>query len=116
LTEISPIVFGRKRSRSRISRSKGPTRQPPSQRTEVRILFDDRAIYFAFRCFDPDPKTIVANITRRDRDSFSDAIWLDIDTRGDHQSAYHFELSAASVERDGIRTGDVIADGAVNWD
>jgi len=40
--------------------------QPPSQRTEVRILFDDRAIYFALRCFDADPTTIVANMTRRD--------------------------------------------------
>src|SRR5713226_1022575 len=82
--------------------------EKPSQRTEVRILYDDQAIYFGIRCFDTDPKTIVANMTRRDRDSFSDAIWLDIDTHGDHQSAYHFELSAAGVQRDGIRTGDVV--------
>src|SRR6266851_8259019 len=90
--------------------------QAPSQRTELRILFDDRAIYFAVHCFDTDPKTIVANMTRRDRNSFSDAIWLDIDTRGDHQTAYHFELSAAGVQRDGIRTGDAIEDGAVDWE
>jgi hypothetical protein len=89
--------------------------QPPSQRTEVRILYDDRAIYFAFRCFDTDPKAIVANMTRRDRDSFSDAIWLDLDTRGDHRSAWHFEVSAAGVQRDGIRTGDE-RDDNINWD
>ncbi len=80
--------------------------EAPSQKTEVRILYDDRAIYFGIRCFDTDPKTIVANMTRRDRDSFSDAIWLDIDTSGDHRSAWHFEVSAAGVQRDGIRTGD----------
>jgi hypothetical protein len=89
--------------------------QPPSQRTEVRILYDDRAIYFAFRCFETDPKTIVANMTRRDRDSFSDAIWLDLDTRGDHHSAWHFEVSAAGAQRDGIRTADD-RDNGINWD
>ena len=43
--------------------------ETPSQKTEVRILYDDQAIYFGIRCFDTDPKTIVANMTRRDRDS-----------------------------------------------
>src|SRR5262245_3789650 len=89
--------------------------EKPSQRTEVRILYDDRAIYFGIRCFDTDPKTIVATSTRRDRDAFSDAIWLDLDTRGDGRSAWHFELSAAGVQRDGIRTGDD-PDNQINWD
>jgi hypothetical protein len=89
--------------------------EKPSQKTEVRILYDDRAIYFGIRCFDTDPATIVAKLTRRDRDSFSDNIWLDIDTRGDHRSAWHFEVSAAGVQRDGIRTGDD-PDSAIDWD
>ncbi len=54
-------------------------------------------------------------MTRRDRDSFSDAIWLDIDSRGDHKSAWHFEVSAAGVQRDGIRTGDD-PDLGIDWD
>src|SRR5262245_17989435 len=87
----------------------------PSQKTEVRILYDDHAIYFGIRCFDTDPKTIVATSTRRDRDAFSDAIWLDLDTRGDGRSAWHFEVSAASVQRDGIRTGDD-PENQINWD
>src|SRR6516225_9122686 len=89
--------------------------EKPSQKTEVRILYDDHAIYFGIRCFDSDPKTIAASKTRRDRDSFSDAIWLDLDTRGDGRSAWHFEVSAAGVQRDGIRTGDD-PDSAINWD
>src|SRR6516162_940202 len=90
--------------------------QKPSQKTEVRILYDDRAIYFGIRCFDSDPPTIVANLTRRDRDTFSDTIWLDIDTRGDHRSAFHFEVNAAGVQRDGIRTGDRPDLGAIDWE
>src|SRR5215471_4170311 len=89
--------------------------EKPSQRTEVRILYDNRAIYFGIRCFDTDPTTVVANKTRRDRDSFSDAIWIDLDTRGDGRSAWHFEVSAAGVQRDGIRTGDD-PDTEINWD
>jgi hypothetical protein len=89
--------------------------EKPSQRTEVRILYDNQAIYFGVRCFDTDPKTIVATSTRRDRESFSDAIWLDLDTRGDGRSAWHFEVSAAGVQRDGIRTGDD-PDNQINWD
>src|SRR5215467_1149936 len=90
--------------------------EKPSQKTEVRILYDDHAIYFGIRCFDTDPKTIVATSTRRDRDAHSDAIWLDLDTRGDGRSAWHFEVSAAGVQRDGIRTGDDPDNGGINWD
>src|SRR5215813_12499729 len=57
--------------------------EKPTQRTEVRILYDNQAIYFGIRCFDTDPKAIVATSTRRDRDAFADAIWLDLDTHGD---------------------------------
>jgi len=89
--------------------------QKPSQKTEVRILYDDRAIYFGIRCFDTDPTTIVATSTRRDRDAYSDAIWLDLDTRGDGRSAWHFEVSAAGVQRDGIRMGDD-PNLNMNWD
>ncbi len=89
---------------------------PPSQRTEVRILYDDQAIYFGIRCFDRYPAAIVAKLTRRDRDSFSDNISLDLDTRGDHRSAWHFEVSAAGVQRDGIRTGDDPDAGGIDWE
>src|SRR5215813_8563788 len=89
--------------------------EKPSQRTEVRILYDDHAIYFGIRCLDTDPKTIVATSTRRDRDAYSDAIWLDLDTRGDGRSAWHFEVSAAGVQRDGIRMGDD-PNLNMNWD
>jgi hypothetical protein len=90
--------------------------EKPSQKTEVRILYNDQAIYFGIRCFDTDPTTIVATSTRRDRDAFSDAIWLDLDTRGDGRSAWHFEVSAGGVQRDGIRTGDDTDNGGMNWD
>lgn len=87
---------------------------PPTRATRVRLRFDERTIYVAFECDDDDPKAIVARLTRRDRDSGSDAVSLDIDPRGDAQRAFHFELNAAGVQRDAIRTGDTSLD--YDWD
>jgi len=79
----------------------------PSEPTTVRIAYDDRALYFLVRAEDHSvPAGIVANLTRRDRDTGSDAIIIDLDTRGSHTGAFHFEVSAAGVQRDALRTGD----------
>lgn len=80
-----------------------------SERTETRVLYDDDAVYFGIRCFERDPSGVVARLTRRDRDVAADAIHLDL-SPGDH--AYHFELNAAGVQRDALRTGD----DALNFD
>jgi hypothetical protein len=89
---------------------------PPTERTEIRLGYDDRAIYFAVRLWDSQPDQIVARLTRRDRDVASDAVLIDIDPQGDHQSAFHFEVSAANVQRDAIRTGDVADAVSFDWD
>ena len=79
----------------------------PSEATTVRIAYDDRALYFFIRAEDRSgPAGIVANLTRRDRDTGSDAIIIDLDTRASHTGAFHFEVSAAGVQRDALRTGD----------
>src|SRR5262245_13838565 len=85
---------------------------PPTERTKLCFLYDDRALYFAFRLHERSGEEIVARLTRRDRDVGSDAVQLDLDSRGDGQGAFHFEVSAAGVQRDAIRTGDQ----ALNFD
>src|SRR5690554_4014152 len=39
---------------------------PDAYRTVVRVLFDDEFIYVGVRCHDPDPRRIVAQLSRRD--------------------------------------------------
>lgn len=85
---------------------------PASERTEVRFGYDGHSVYFAFRLWDSQPGEVVAWLTRRDRDVSSDAITIDLDSRGDRLSAFHFEVSAAGVQRDAIRSGDQ----ALNFD
>src|SRR5688572_16291643 len=37
-----------------------------AQQTEVRVVYDDKYIYFAFHCVDPEPAGVRTNISRRD--------------------------------------------------
>src|SRR5689334_6704515 len=54
---------------------------PPTERSALRILYDDHALYIAFRLDDRSPPDIVARLTRRDRDAGSDSVQLDLDSR-----------------------------------
>jgi hypothetical protein len=38
--------------------------QAPSERTEVRVLYDKHEVYFGITCFDSDPRVIVATELR----------------------------------------------------
>ena len=38
----------------------------PSERTEVRLLFDSDFLYIGIRCFDEEPDKIIATQMRRD--------------------------------------------------
>lgn len=88
--------------------------KPPAERTELRVLYDDNAIYIAIRCFDAHPQEIVARLTRRDREIEADRITVDISSRNDKASAYHFQVNAAGVQVDGIRFNDTDYSGG--WD
>src|SRR5690349_23535018 len=39
----------------------------PSERTEIRVLFDDDAIYVGARLYDAAPESVTAVLARRDR-------------------------------------------------
>jgi len=40
--------------------------QPASERTEVRLVYTDRALYVGVICYDREPEAIVVSDTRRD--------------------------------------------------
>ena len=42
--------------------------EPATENTEVRVLYDDNAIYIGVICFDRDPEGIIISDTRRDSD------------------------------------------------
>jgi hypothetical protein len=87
---------------------------PASQRTELRVLYDDTALYVAVRCFDDQPAGIVERLTRRDRDTDSDKVQVEISSKNDRVTAYHFDVNVSGVLADGVRFNDTDYSG--DWD
>ncbi len=72
---------------------------PPSQRTEVRVLYNRHYIFIAFSCYDTEPDKIIARVGSRDSWHLqTDMAHLDIDPYHDHRNAYHFTVSAANIQ------------------
>ena len=74
---------------------------PSTERTEVRIAYDDANLYFGIICFDREPDQIVVTQNRRDGAlDDTDSIQLLIDTYNDGQNAFIFGTSPTGVEFD----------------
>lgn len=75
--------------------------KPSSQNTEVKVVYDDEAIYVAAYMHD-DPKLIRKQLTQRDNEKFQDADFFAVafDTYNDKQNAFEFGVTSANVQSD----------------
>jgi hypothetical protein len=73
-------------------------------RTEARVSYDDRNIYFAFHCFDNEPDKIRTNVSRRDSSFNDDWIAMSLDSAGTGQAAYHLFSNPSGSQMDAINT------------
>ncbi|MGI8618555.1 MAG: DUF5916 domain-containing protein [Gemmatimonadaceae bacterium] len=79
-------------------------RQPASERTEIRVLYDDNALYIGARLYDRGQ--VRTRLGRRDMGmSASDWLTVIIDARHDHLTSFGFEVNPAGVRRDQTRAG-----------
>ncbi|MGH7151853.1 MAG: DUF5916 domain-containing protein, partial [Planctomycetota bacterium] len=89
---------------------------PPTERTAVRILFDERRLYLGIWCFDADPGGIVATQMRRDaRLDPDDRVEIVIDTFRDRRNAYFFQIGPAGGPGDALVTNNG-SDFNKDWD
>jgi len=71
-----------------------------SQKTEIRIVYDDNAIYIAAKMLD-DPSLILTELGQRDEfDANTDRIAIIFDTFNDDQNGFGFFVTAAGVQMD----------------
>lgn len=77
--------------------------RPASQRTEVRVVYDDDALYIGVRLHDSGPVT--ARLGRRDM-PLGDSDWFGVmlDSYHDHRTAFGFDVNPAGVRRDEVKT------------
>ncbi|MDA0327687.1 MAG: carbohydrate binding family 9 domain-containing protein [Gemmatimonadetes bacterium] len=77
----------------------------PSERTEIRVVYDDDNLYIGAIIYD-DPAGILAFQRQRDAGLNTDDrfMWI-IDTFLDGRTGYFFEINAAGLMGDGVITG-----------
>jgi hypothetical protein len=75
----------------------------PSERTEVKLLFDSEALYVGVKMF-IEPDKIVRNILRRNSMIYSgdDYITISIDPFNTRRGGYFFSVNANGVRSDGL--------------
>jgi hypothetical protein len=86
----------------------------PRFRTEVRVAYDDRALYVFARMYDPAPDSIIALLSRRDVRTSSDHFTVVLDSYHDRRTGYEFAVNPVGVKRDYLVYNDSNEDGT--WD
>ena len=88
--------------------------EPASERTEVRIVYTDDAIYFGVVCFVGDPATIIVSDARRDSSLVeTDSFQIVLDTYRDQQNGFVFGTNPAGLEYDGQLTNEGEGSGGI---
>ncbi len=82
----------------------------PSQRTDFKILYDEKFLYIAYRCHDQAPDSIVKRMGRRDEFP-GDWIEINIDSYHDLRTAFSFTVSVS-----GVRGDEFVSNNGNNWD
>ncbi|MBL1216982.1 MAG: hypothetical protein D8M59_05740 [Planctomycetes bacterium] len=81
--------------------------EPPTQRTEMRLLYDQDHLYVAFRCYDTDPDGIVVSQLQRDRSlDTDDNVRFVIDPYFDRRNGYYFSMNPVGCRRDAEVVGN----------
>ena len=83
---------------------------PPAQQTQFKILYDEKFLLIAYRCFDTAPDSLVQRMSRRDEFP-GDWVEINIDSYHDLRSAFSFTISVSGVKGD-----EFISNNGNNWD
>ncbi|MFM2135963.1 MAG: hypothetical protein RL021_1363, partial [Bacteroidota bacterium] len=81
---------------------------PVSQQTEVRMVYDDNALYIAAMLYDTAPDSILHQLSDRDRywGVNADQFRVGFDTYRKQQEGYVFAVSAAGVQSESFNEDD----------
>ena len=72
----------------------------PTDRTVVRVAYDDGSLYVAVRAYASDPASVTAGLGRRDNFPPSDRVSVYLDPRHDHLTGYVFQVNPSGIEGD----------------
>jgi len=90
---------------------------PSSTKSEVRILYDDAAVYVSAYLFD-DPAQLGKQLTARDDEQRKDVDYFSVffDTYNDQQNGFQFLVTTNNVQSDGKLAGSSLEEVDKTWD
>lgn len=89
---------------------------PASEKTEVRLLYDDKNLYLAIQAFDSEPSRINArDLVRDSLFTTDDRIEIILDTYHDRRNAFRFAVNPLGTQQDALIT-DEGRDVNLSWD
>ena len=86
----------------------------PEEMTEVRVMYDEGALYVGAIMYDSKPHLIGDQLVRRDQWGQFDYFTFSVDSNGDKRTGYRFQVSAAGVQKDEYLYNDERDDDAWN--
>jgi len=90
--------------------------KPATLKTIVKILYDERYIFFGFLCYDSRPELLAASQSKRDSDlRVDDSVAVCLDTFHDKRNCYFFMTNLLGAQYDGRITENGLTTDAT-WD
>ena len=81
--------------------------KPATEDSEIRVVYDDHAMYVGARLFNRDKARVSRRLSRRDSfEVFNDVFFVMIDSYHDHTTGFIFGATPAGERRDAIQSGD----------
>jgi len=91
--------------------------EPPTEKTEVRILYTRHAVYFGIHCYDSQQSRIIATELRRDvSQELDDHFEILIDSNHDRRDAYVFGVNPLGTQVDGLIVEEQRSDDETEFD
>lgn len=85
---------------------------PATEATEVWVLFDDKNLYIAAKCYDSQPDRMISTELRRDNPGIfnNESVAIVIDTFHDLRNGFRFQTNALGAFHDSVVADEVNVD------
>lgn len=113
--DLSDVAWAKATVISDFRQKEPVTGAPPSERTELRILYDENNLYFGVYAYDRDPSGIILRSMERDGPIFTgDMIGVNLDPGLTRRNAYAFQIGPSGARADALFLNN--AEDLSEWD
>src|SRR5215208_3698076 len=104
--KLDESVWSQARPATRFYQTAPHEGEPATEQTDVRIAFDEDAVYIGARLLDSDPQGVRGQLARRDASTESDLFEVAFDSYHDHNTSFVFGINPSGVKRDRVVGND----------